>query len=695
MFLNGYKRRKNLKKKNIILCILLLASASSSVFAVNANKAGSAVAAFNFRVMDIPLLDGMSYFISTIGTFGDIAGTLAIVLFMATFIWNAFRLWLGTQQVRKAAVDIMLKCLLFTAVFAAYRGIQVGVIDLAMKIGANAGGGAAEVATTFSKMRENLEAKLNFAQNTLITMFQQAGETGGELSETDVKNLAKGAGYSEEEVREMAAEYGVKINDSAATAVGKNLLRDQFIPLGSLGTFVITGIRNKIQYKKMYKNLQDEQVEKFQKMIKNGEGSDILNLLAGFAEVMYDNPDWESVKNSSDLKSNVNKYIYSPFITTTDQLKENEQWSLEKWKKAGIDEGQIISPAALIKTCVLVANIIMTTEENSTDENKQTSKKFFQKTWQDINRYIIMIIMVCGIIVAGVCCCIQYCMCIFEYWIVTSLGVLFIPCILFDGTKTYASKLIQLYVAYFIKITIMLLCIFWVFSTYINVATNIISSETPATLLNFAYILFALILGFVVTQNAPQIAMTMLNGTPQLSMGEFMHAAGTAAAGAALAKKGATMAAKTVAPVVKGANAGIAEGAAAAAGAWKGAGEAGASFGTKFKMAAGAGFKQTASAFNSGIKDHTSRLLTGKESSSHNASSLHAGVGSRENFAGTTKENATKDGTITNKNISEAYTAQAKKAAEAQKAKTANNNTTKKQAGKVSIDGSEQKSNLE
>ena len=30
--------------------------------------------------------------------------------------------------------------------------------------------------------------------------------------------------------------------------------------------------------------------------------------------------------------------------------------------------------------------------------------------------------------------------------------------------------------------------------------------------------------------NAPQIAMIILNGTPQLSMGEFMHAAGTAAA---------------------------------------------------------------------------------------------------------------------------------------------------------------------
>ena len=594
----------------------------------------------------------------------------------------------------------MLKCLLFTAVFLGYRAIQVGVIDLAMKIGSNAGGGAAEVAVTFSNMRENLEAKLSFAQDTMKTIFQQAKDTGGALSETDVKKLAKGAGWSEEEVRKQAAEYGVKINDNAATAFKEagwwNILGP--VRFYSQTKAIITGISNKINYKKMYKNLQDEQVEKFQAMIKNGEGADIVNLLAGFSEVMYENPDWENVKNDSDLKTNVNKYIYSPFITTTDDLKENEQWSLEKWKKTGVDEGTIISPAALIKTCVLVANVIMATEENSTDENNQTSKKFFQKTWQDINRFIISIIMVLGIICAGVFCCIQYCMCIFEYWIVTSIGVIFIPCILFDGTKTYASKLIQLYVAYFIKITIMLLCIFWTFSTYINAATNIISSETPATLLNFAYILFALILGFVVTQNAPQIAMTMLNGTPQLSMGEFMHAAGTAAAGAALAKKGATMAAKTANKVVKGVNAGIAEGASAAAGAWKGAGEAGASFGTKFKMAAGAGFKQTASAFDSGIKNYASRLITGKESSSHNASSLHVGVGNIKQIKGgetLTQEQQSKagnNGEVNNNVISAINQNAAKQKAqqiEAEKAKQ------QPQAGKVSIAGSEQQSNLE
>lgn len=686
-----------MKKKSIILGVLPLAS--SSLFAVSANKAGSTAAALNFRVMDIPLLDGMSYFISTIGTFGDIAGVLAIALFMATLVWNAFRLWFGTQQVRKAAVDIMLKCLLFTAVFAGYRGIQVGVIDLAMKIGTYAGGGSAEVAASFSDLKEDIESKLKLAQNTMEKIFQQAGETGGALSETDVKNLAKGVGLSEQEIREKAEKNGVKINDSAKTVAGKALVYSGGNGTAALGTLIAIGIRNKIQYRKMYKNLQEGEAKKLQEMVKNGEGADIQNLLAGLAEVLYENPDWENA--SDDVKSNIDKYIYSPFITTTDQLKENEKWSLERWGKTGIDEGIIVSPAALIKTCVLVANIIMATEENTTDENGQTSKKQFIPTWQDIGRFIMSIIMVLGIIFAGVFCCIQYCMCIFEYWIVTSVGVIFIPCILFDGTKTYASKLIQLYMAYFIKITIMLLCIFWTFSTYLNAASNILASARPVTMLNFAYVLFALILGFVVTQNAPQVAMTMLNGTPQLSMGEFMHAAGTAAAGAVLAKKGAAAAAnaaKKAAPVVQGANAGLAEGAAAFKGAWSGADAAGAGVGTKFKMAANAGFKQTASAWDSGIKDHACRLMTGKESSSHNASSLHVGVGSIENIAGTTKQNANKDGTLTNKNITEAYTAQSKQAVEANKAKNKGNNpppdNSEQQAGKVNIDGNEQKGDL-
>ena len=121
--------------------------------------------------------------------------------------------------------------------------------------------------------------------------------------------------------------------------------------------------------------------------------------------------------------------------------------------------------------------------------------------------------------------------------------------------------------------------------------------------------------------------------------------------------------------------------AAAAAGAWKGAGEAGAGFGTKFKMAASAGFKQTASAWDSGIKDHASRLLTGKESSSHNASSLHNGVGNIDEIQGgetLTPEQKTKaghNGEVNNNVVSAIHQNQAKVEAqkiEAEKAKKKN-----------------------
>lgn len=242
----------------------------------------------------------------------------------------------------------------------------------------------------------------------------------------------------------------------------------------------------------------------------------------------------------------------------------------------------------------------------------------------------------------------------------------------------------------------MLLCIFWTFSTYINAASNILASANPVTMLNFAYIMFALILGFVVTQNAPQIAMTMLNGTPQLSMGEFMHAAGTAAAGAVMAKKAASAATKKAAPVVKGANAGIAEGVAAAKGAWQGADAAGGSLGQKLKAATMAGAKQTRSAWNSGIKDYTSRLITGKGSSGMNASSLHVGVGDAKTLKLSQPE-ANKDGTINNKGIQEAYANKSKQAIEAQKAKKQTNNnppSDEKNSEKLPISGNENSSDL-
>jgi hypothetical protein len=61
----------------------------------------------NFKQLDLPLIDGIAYFQSTIWSFYRIARTLTTLLGIVCILWNAFRLWTGTQEVRKACMDII------------------------------------------------------------------------------------------------------------------------------------------------------------------------------------------------------------------------------------------------------------------------------------------------------------------------------------------------------------------------------------------------------------------------------------------------------------------------------------------------------------------------------------------------------------------------------------------------------------
>jgi type IV secretion system protein TrbL len=194
----------------------------------------------------------------------------------------------------------------------------------------------------------------------------------------------------------------------------------------------------------------------------------------------------------------------------------------------------------MIKTAVLISDIISRqgSIEYSSDKEGFIEKKL-DETFQKVVSLILVILMTFGLIMASVFCVIQYVMCIFEYFIVTAAGVIFIPFCLWDGTKSFTAKLVTLFTSYFIKIMVMILCLFWVYSAFIYMGISIMASNEPVSFLSFAYFIFTCLLGWVVTQNAPQIAVTILNGSPQLSMGEFLHAAGTAVASAAAARKAA------------------------------------------------------------------------------------------------------------------------------------------------------------
>ncbi len=697
-----------MKHKKLFIIASALFVTSSQVFAGPLSGITNGLANTNFTVFDTPLLNGIEYFIQTISTFSYVAGYLAIVLGLTGVLWNAFRLWFGTQQVRKACIDIGMKFLLYTCILLLYGSITSGVMNLATNLGLNAGNGYFTTRVTLQTMYENVKEHTKAANDALESFYNSIGENGKSLSEDTVRLLAKNTGYSTDELKKKLEESGITVDKTFANAktvgsgvgtvggiaggVAAGAAIGSVIPgvgnvVGALvgglvvgiggyfaGRGVGSAIDNGISTNQLYKNAQDTQQKEMLKKIKNGDFKDAFIMMKALDEVIspVTNPDGSI------------SYIYDPLLS----LKGTNGTTIK-----------LISPGAIIKTGVLWANLIKNMEATDFDSSAGTFlEKKLDGGFNALTNYIMQLILVIGIIASMIFATIQYVMAIFEYFIVTSMGVIFIPCVLFDGTKTYASKLITLFLSFFVKITVSIMCLFFVINMFATNASVIISSGHPCSLANFAYLFFTIIMGFILTQNAPQIAMTMLNGTPQLSMGEFLHAAGTAAAGAALAKRGASMAANKAAPVIRGANAGIAEGAAAASGAWKGAGEANAGFGTKFKMAASAFAKQTGSAWGSGIKNQTSRFVQGKDSSSHNASSLHVGVGNIKQIKGgetLTQEQQSKagnNGEVNNNVISAINQNAAKQKAqqiEAEKAKE------QPQAGKVSRDGGEQQSNLE
>lgn len=627
-----------MKKRFLLFCFVVFFS-SSFLSAGTMAKASD----IDFRAMDVPLLDGMSYFMSTMDTFASIAGTLAIVLFLVTICWNAFRLWFGTQQVRKAAIDIMLKCLLFTALTLCYRGIQSGVLELSMKIGTLSGGGVNKLSAEFTNLANTLEQKAKDVDEIFNKLIDSAASNGSGLTDKDVEKIMKGFGRTEEEMNQILANKGIKIRQSGQTYLEENakyaynLFKTNTIFdlvtlngawLSTQGSAVIAagkGIYNTYSFNKIYKSMSDSDTAKAKQMLKNGEGDRIITLVHAMRDVLVEietkNP-YEGIDPNlnvqtqeyqaavKNMKTYVNQYLYSPFI----RKEGTSNFRMDDLQNLGV-ENIMVSPGAMIKTSVLMANILFERASNQTN-NGVTSKKMFSKVgWHEIFNYIILIIMVICLIFSSIFCVIQYVMCVFEYSITTSIGILFVPCILFDGTKSFASKLITLFTSYFIKITVMLLCLFWVFSTYLEVGMQIVSGlEEPTSLNMFAYLMFTLILGFIVTQNAPQIAVTILNGSPQLSMGEFLHAAGTLAAGAAVAKKVGGAAAKGAVKTADGGISGVAAGVQAGAGVLEGGG-------TKtdaFKAAT----KTLGNAWGSGIANTTSRLVLGRDVAQTHGSSV-------------------------------------------------------------------------
>ena len=237
---------------------------------------------------------------------------------------------------------------------------------------------------------------------------------------------------------------------------------------------------------------------------------------------------------------------------TSVNLANSYRWDLRLKDKSGSDTN-FLSPNALLRISLLGAQIMWENEWSSvnaewagidepdeTEDSTETvyttksTKKLSMFKFPVHRLFDMALCFICciAIILATVFSLLQYVMAILEWTIVVSFAVVLLPCILFDGLKDIANKVLPSLLAQAVKLTFITMCMFFAAYCFIGLAMDEIG-EGAFGWETFAYVIFIIFLAYALTQSAPKLAVTLLSGQPQLSMGELVAAMGTAAAGGA------------------------------------------------------------------------------------------------------------------------------------------------------------------
>ena len=441
--------------------------------------------------IDIPVIQAIEYFSGVLSTFYKWGSHYALAIGTIGLCWAAFKLINSRFSVRDFWWDTFYKWLLFILFMSIYPFVTMGISAVGNRVGIQAGKGKQAIIDSLTSMKQSIE-------QDLAVQEKWADELEVELN-SNFENFTFETSFGNSEnynsyIDSLTAEIGAaKFNSKSEKKKALELVNEY---------------REKNKFHSLFgartlQAIKDILVEKRP----DGTNGDVLT----------------------------SSYI-----------------DLDIWlKNADGSDSYYLSPSAILRVSILGCQIMW--EKNQIayaldldeidEENINFMKKGFNKMTATIAHVPTMIMTMLCCIVLIACCIfalIQYVMTILEYTIVMGIGAFFIPFILFDGTKDLPKKLVPVFTGFFIKMIVMTICLFFVFYLFIQETVDIMAENGGMNWVSFSTICFTSLIALVLTQNAPKIAMTLLTGQPQLSMGEFVQAVGSAVVGGKLLAKEAS-----------------------------------------------------------------------------------------------------------------------------------------------------------
>ncbi|MCR5252588.1 MAG: type IV secretion system protein [Treponema sp.] len=442
--------------------------------------------------IDLPVVEAMDYFGGIIAVAFKWATRYGLLIGTIGLCWSAFKVMMSRMTVKDLWWDTLFKWCGFVLMIAAYPTMTTAFMNLGNEIGMKAGGGKQVIIDGLKQVRDSIRYDLKESERI-------ADDLEAELS-SKFEGLVLTTQFQN---NETMSEYLSKISDEVQTfKFKKNSDRDYALQM-------INDVKEADKYKVMFSRKTLASIEKVLRR-RNIKG--------------------EWVDDNSDL---TNTYLDLDIY-----LKDSEQ-----------RDTYYISSASLLRVALLSCQI-MWEKENLRYKNIQDDIESRHGGLLDVTKHIesfgafaqhlwqmVMCLFCCfTLILATIFASIQYVMTILEYTIIVGIGAIFIPLMLFDGTKDIPKKLIPVFTSFMVKVVVITICLMFVYYLMLQNAVNTIADDGGMTWPRVAEVSFEAILAYVLTQNAPKIAQTILTGQPQLSMGEALQAGGTAL-GTAVAMK--------------------------------------------------------------------------------------------------------------------------------------------------------------
>lgn len=558
------------KNKKIFIFLLIVLFVCTSVSALPQFKIDTQESSLNNN-WDTPFIIALTSFGNALYGFMIVAQVFCTFFFFLNICYQSFKLWFSATEIRKVVVDLIYKLLMVTLLMNVYPKIIDGVVSASTNMAINNTSGASQLSNEIVILYRSVYNTTLQSMDIMNGLFKDGNIK--KLSESDIKKIGDAIGKSSEEVAEelQKANKDFKVggfsklsNKSwnktklALGAVGAVAGAAAFVAFSGLTIPVLVGgavigaatgggvFGNIGQF--FYNKAQNNTVENLRQIINDPDLSSMLILCDAFNECfgmkMIDDKVYDAIekhgleskeaveammKNKNDVESELKSYLSQPYL----QISYEEQEINNNGEKETVNKyfnTCIISPAVLMRLTIMEAQILrsksrkkVVTDNGLTyieeDKVDLTKPQLFSR----FTAWLLKLVLPWLFLIPVIYCIIQYIVCILEYYLITSIGIIFIPLLLFDPTKQYASKLLNMFMSYFFKIFFITTITYFCMGNLLTTGRNVIFNSNSFTIQTLCYAIFNFFLTMVLSQGAPKLAMTLLTGNPEMSLGDVAN----------------------------------------------------------------------------------------------------------------------------------------------------------------------------